>query len=398
MMNFRTLCVTFLGHVLLLTAVRGANTICFNCKNLSDPNGCKTFGDCQAGQKCYKETVEAEDGSAVYNWGCASTVLCTLENSIAGRKKRIGVERCFECCDSNFCNFGGCSKDYCSTITCQNGASCTNTELKGVCHCRPGYTGRYCETEITECSSNPCQNGAMCNDYINFFNCSCRPGFTGAMCEININECASSPCQNQATCVDGVNGYTCSCRPGYTGVHCETNMNECQSQPCRNGGTCRDLVDNYTCACIPGITGRNCEIDINDCQNVTCQNGGTCVDYIHAFKCQCLLGFTGMYCETSLGRVCYTCDDIDTVDACRNQTICGQGEQCYMEHELFAKGDFNFNLGCVQTDMCSVLQGQGQGRRYGGQGHERNTKPIQLCYECCDTNGCNHHACVDSRG
>lgn len=46
---------------------------------------------------------------------CLYTVflqLCTLESNLSGRKKRINIERCFECCTDNFCNFGGCTKGW----------------------------------------------------------------------------------------------------------------------------------------------------------------------------------------------------------------------------------------------------------------------------------------------
>jgi len=73
-----------------------------------------------------------------------------------------------------------------------------------------------------------------------------------------------------------------------------------------------------------------------------------------------------------------------------------------MEHELVSPGNVNFNLGCVPTDMCAIFGSSG--RRHVAPSNDlakvqgRNTRPIQLCYECCDTNGCNHHACKDSIG
>lgn len=40
--------------------------------------------------------------------------------------------------------------------------------------------------EIDECSSSPCQNDATCRDHLNGYSCSCRPGFTGRNCESGV--------------------------------------------------------------------------------------------------------------------------------------------------------------------------------------------------------------------
>ena len=37
--------------------------------------------------------------------------------------------------------------------------------------------------EIDECSSSPCQNDGTCRDHLNGYCCLCRPGFTGKNCE-----------------------------------------------------------------------------------------------------------------------------------------------------------------------------------------------------------------------
>ncbi|KAL4219090.1 DNA repair protein Rad9 [Mactra antiquata] len=371
--------------VLGLTSV--APSICFDCVNLGDPDECKAFHACEVGERCFKEVEETDNGTASYNWGCASAELCQLESSVAARK-RLSTERCFECCDGNFCNFGPCTRDFCAEVTCQNGATCTNSALKAVCDCDKGYTGELCEIEIQECLSAPCQNGAKCIDLIGQYSCVCQPGFTGNNCEIDIDDCAVQPCFNGGTCIDAVNAFSCNCVPGYTGTICQIEINECESNPCQFNGTCTDELNSYQCDCIPGITGINCETNIDECESVTCQNGASCEDLINGFQCNCVFGFAGVYCEQDLGRVCYSCENIDTVDNCKNMTICGKDEECYMEHELTSPGNFNFNLGCVPNSMCNYFQ----------QAKKRNTVALQLCYECCDSNGCNHHACVDTRG
>lgn len=75
-----------------------------------------------------------------------------------------------------------------------------------------------------------------------------------------------------------------------------------------------------------------------------------------------------------------------------------QLQECYTEHEVYAPADVNFNLGCVPTAMCSVLSTDSATGTLVDREAERSTRPIQLCYECCDSNGCNHHACKDTVG
>ena len=85
---------------------------------------------------------------------------------------------------------------------------------------------------INECDEMPCLNGGKCVDLgdvklgDHYYKCVCKPGFTGKNCETNINECDPSPCLNGGHCVDGVNDYTCKCPAGYTGKDCETSKSQ----------------------------------------------------------------------------------------------------------------------------------------------------------------------------
>lgn len=73
---------------------------------------------------------------------------------------------------------------------CQNDGYCMENELQPVCQCRPGYTGRLCETDINECESDPCLNRGICTDIVANYYCNCTgTGFEGSNCEFDINEC-----------------------------------------------------------------------------------------------------------------------------------------------------------------------------------------------------------------
>ncbi|KXJ04239.1 Fibropellin-1, partial [Exaiptasia diaphana] len=91
---------------------------------------------------------------------------------------------------------------------------------------------------------NPCQNNGVCTDLINDYSCACKPGWTGKQCDTDIDECQSNPCTH-GECKNGVNDYTCTCKPGYEGKNCDKDRDECHSNPCKNQGTCIDQVNSY---------------------------------------------------------------------------------------------------------------------------------------------------------
>ncbi|KAL3875680.1 hypothetical protein ACJMK2_033608, partial [Sinanodonta woodiana] len=230
------------------------------------------------------------------------------------------------------------SSNFCSSSPCQNGGTCLQFDtVRYECTCRPGFTGKNCETNVDDCKENPdgCLYGGMCNDGENKYSCSCMNGFSGEHCSWSPNYCpgscphvnlcyndfdnftarcsCSNPyetidsgqcqgidscknivCANNGTCSNG----GCMCKAGFTGFTCQHSIDDCLSNPCQNGGICIDGYLFYTCQCAKGYNGTNCEININDCVgNCTINGSSGCVDLVDDYNCTCKRGYSGKNCE-----------------------------------------------------------------------------------------------------
>uniref|UniRef100_I3KT48 Sushi, nidogen and EGF like domains 1 n=1 Tax=Oreochromis niloticus TaxID=8128 RepID=I3KT48_ORENI len=194
---------------------------------------------------------------------------------------------------------------------CQNGGVCV--DINGTCECPSGYTGLYCQFEVTQM---PCSNGRSCPDgnpcleYGGTYLCTCQ-----TRVELDHKDfypyvqpesvCDSSPCLNGGYCYELDGGYTCECKYGYWGKNCEkVRLNTCASGPCRNGGSCKEEADSYRCVCPYRFTGKHCEVGKPDpCASSPCLNGGTCFHYIGKYKCECTDAYSGRHCEINRSAV-----------------------------------------------------------------------------------------------
>jgi Notch-like protein len=164
--------------------------------------------------------------------------------------------------------------------------------------CSPGWAGLYCEQDIPECNSQPCQNGGTCVELLPpQTKCFCPYGFTGTFCEVQISACQSlKPCQNGGLCVNSntvSSGYTCSCLAGYTGANCEVLINLCNPSPCLNGASCSQIkAGQFVCLCAAGWSGTLCNQQVFPCQSFPCMNNGICTNNLSnsTYTCLCMAG------------------------------------------------------------------------------------------------------------
>lgn len=174
--------------------------------------------------------------------------------------------------------FGPCqAKVGIYNLPMESGYCVTNTEdYSFTCLCKPGFTGKYCDTNIDECAPGPCANGGTCNDGVGDYWCTCPIGYSGKDCEIPppADACSSSPCMHGAVCHNTATGFLCECARGWSGetcsdcflgAVCDTESDTCSSffsaqscggcgNVCPSGYYCtRDDGVNYLCN--PPATG-----------------------------------------------------------------------------------------------------------------------------------------------
>ncbi len=73
--------------------------------------------------------------------------------------------------------------------------SFSQTNINGGCFYSPPlrHLNSFLLFRTPECASAPCQNGGTCTDGIASYVCTCRPGFSGKDCQTDVDECSSQP-------------------------------------------------------------------------------------------------------------------------------------------------------------------------------------------------------------
>jgi hypothetical protein len=145
-----------------------------------------------------------------------------------------------------------------STCVANSTASCSlDCGARGVCvladggsrcQCLGGYSGAQCDacpagqqdkddngTCTPDCSSLTCLNSGTCSDTTGTATCSCDGGFAGSVCA----QCAP--------------GYQDNDRDGFCNPSCAL-----AGLTCSNGGHCADSSGSAACVCAAGYTGPSC--------------------------------------------------------------------------------------------------------------------------------------------
>jgi len=96
------------------------------------------------------------------------------------------------------------------------------------------------------CRNEPCRNNGLCAPIGQAaeYKCICRDGFTGRNCETSISECYHNPCQNRGKCRVTESGATaCNCPLGFGGQYCENNVDIDNNISVRGNGYVE--IENY---------------------------------------------------------------------------------------------------------------------------------------------------------
>nr|CAH7754904.1 unnamed protein product [Callosobruchus chinensis] len=306
--------------------------------------------------------------------------------------------------------YPNCNGDsVCIKNPCLNGGICTPYKSTFNCTCQPGFTGKFCQTNINECLTNPCLNGGTCMDKINGFICNCTDDWMGTYCERPFNICELNPCNNNATCTLASNklDFVCHCLPGFEGKLCETNIDNCKGNKCPPAQTCHDLVNSYECRCPPGFTGEDCTIDIDPCSKNPCINGTCIVDKTtHQFSCDCKEGFTGALCEVDIDECAVSGNKICSHGICVNsegsfQCYCMPGytgERCNLDFDECLSMPCKNNATClnlINKYECKCQPGY-EGKDCELNINECEPNPCMNGARCID--GVNEFTCVCQQG
>ncbi|XP_052272462.1 uncharacterized protein LOC127872979 isoform X1 [Dreissena polymorpha] len=182
----------------------------------------KECGDGILGAHVFETHLES-DGQCVTDVAYTSAGMPGLKDLCI--KPERGAEEYHVFLDvQNSTGFGPCQK-----LHCKNGGTCMSEEFTPTCACKPGYTGRDCDSDIDECANSPCQHNGTCLDGQNNYTCRCARAYTGGNCEIDIvtQLCTNVPCYGNAVCKTDhqIVVGACICPIGFVGEHCSEAYN-----------------------------------------------------------------------------------------------------------------------------------------------------------------------------
>ncbi|XP_033726228.1 WAP, Kazal, immunoglobulin, Kunitz and NTR domain-containing protein 1-like [Pecten maximus] len=92
--------------------VYGTGPLCMECQREAVPSSCDTVVQCGPHEKCLLRQYENERGMVLYQSGCVDSMQCAnfaTNRTAVRRSTKREVTLCFECCDDDYCNSGGCN-------------------------------------------------------------------------------------------------------------------------------------------------------------------------------------------------------------------------------------------------------------------------------------------------
>ncbi|XP_059827436.1 cubilin [Hypanus sabinus] len=235
-----------------------------------------------------------------------------------------------------------------SSLACQNGGTCINTEGSYSCTCTPEWYGPQCTSKHDDCQDGlqtKCEHG-ICIDLNRVqpnktkYHCICEAGWSqstaGSACSSDIDECSLpvQPCSTNplVPCFNSPGSYSCgTCPEGWLGDghscqdidECKTNNGECSQAPIVQ---CINTMGSYHCgSCPTGYQGdgKNCTLsDVCSVNNGGCHHFASCSYNPGAIfpSCTCPADYFGN------GYGVNGC--IPLIDLCQRSNPCVNG-QCF---------------------------------------------------------------------
>ncbi|XP_046845735.1 protein crumbs-like [Xenia sp. Carnegie-2017] len=330
------------------------------CVDLIANHSCNCTGTGFIGNECEIDINECDDSPCMNRGNCsnfAGGYLCTCDG-YKGKNCAIDIDECEN-----------------DKMLCGNNGTCLNTNGSFYCKCDKGFTGKYCNEDVTLCNPNPCKNDGIChNSTVNStsesgnssfivanYTCMCQPGWRGRNCTEDIDECRENiaPCNasNNGSCINTIGGFECECLPGYDGIPC-VDIDEClNNKTCNEQGTCENRIpqengEKFKCSCFNGFSGDTCEIDVNECvdQRIgmfhTRCNNGTCINGPGYFTCNCYRGWMGEFCDVDI-------DECNVGGYCQNFVRC---DNTLGNYSCICEDGFN-GFNCTNDiDECELYQ------------------------------------------
>ncbi len=262
----------------------------------------------------------------------------------------------------------------CDSVNCQENASCSVENSRGVCRCDSGYNlvNGSCVIEQSDlCENVNCPTNSHCSATETETYCYCNDGFevnddATACVEVYVDPCEVTNCPNNSTCSSNNNEATCKCNSGYE-MDSDNNctaivVDPCETTNCPENSTCSSDNNKASCYCDEGFKVNSertgCTPIYDVCDNVNCPQNSYCTEYNGRAACFCNKGYDVNDDATACVEDDNLCDNIN----------CGNGSCNSYNGEAFCECDEGYHpdgsFKCVINNinnLCSDISCSGNG-------------------------------------